>query len=261
MRTEKIIGGAAAVFVILLPPVSTASAEPTPQPAGHRDYTGIAVSAVGEEQCAEPVDRRAGSWMCLAPAAEQERSRAAAAAAHPIAERRDGHCSAKGCWDVYSAVDSDFHTTGYFGYGGKQLGTAELYFEVKLNGAMSRSKPVYFIPSTSIRSLEIEGERLYYSAHHPEGHPVRPDTWNAYTHGPIGAHQRVDWTPNGYKAYENTVQIGSVVHEWVWTKSGYPGNWWLFGKSVKFNRTSSSYRFGSSTYLGKDPVGAGWHAG
>jgi hypothetical protein len=68
----------------------------------------------------------------------------------------------------------------------------------------------------------------------------------------------VQWTPNGYKAYENTVQHGSVVHQWDWEMAEYPGVWWVYGKSVKFDLTSSSYRFGSATYLGDQPVGAGW---
>lgn len=259
MRTAKIIAAGLLTSAALAAPA--AAHAQTGGPSGPRDYAdGVQVATVGAARCDEPVSRRTGNWLCLSsPAGQATGLRAATAGRGPAVRALSGHCTAQGCWDVYSAVDSDFYTTGYFGYGGRTLGTVELYFEVKLTGAQSRSKPVYFIPSTSVRSLEIEGERLYYSSAHPEGKPVRPSTWSAYTHGAVAAGQRVDWRPNGYKGYENTVQHGSVVHEWVWTKSGYSGDWWLYGKSVKFDRTSSSYRFGSSTYLGKSPVAAGWH--
>jgi hypothetical protein len=69
------------------------------------------------------------------------------------------------------------------------------------------------------------------------------------------------WLPNGYVAYEDTVQTGSVVHEMVWTVAGYPGNWYWYFKSVKFNLTGSSYRFGSVSARPSSAEAAGYHNG
>lgn len=171
------------------------------------------------------------------------------------------HCSGKGCWNVYSGTLSDFSGSGYFGHGPATLGKVELYYQVSLNGGQSISKPVQFTATTGVASLEIEGDRLYYSKDHPEGKPVNDGNKFAfYTKRNISAHDTVQWLPNGYKAYEPTVQHGSVAHEWVWTMAEFPGNWYFYAKSVKFDKTQSSYRFGSSTYLGDDPVGSGYHS-
>jgi hypothetical protein len=241
---------------------SGAASAAQPHNHGYSAYVQIAVS--GQSQCAKPVAQRTGRWMCLAGQQAQVRSYRAYRAARPAMAPADtgGTCTAQGCWDVYSTTDSDFFTTGYYGFGGTPLGSAEMYYEVKLNGAQSISKPVQFTATTAVSSLVFEGERLYYSPAHPEGNGVNGGASMSFTAPkPYAAGVTAQWLPNGYKAYENTVHVGGVVHQWTWTLYDYPGSWYLFAKSVKFDRHPSSaviYQFGSPTYLGKDPVGAGW---
>lgn len=58
------------------------------------------------------------------------------------------------------------------------------------------------------------------------------------------------------------MQIGGVVHQFTWNVPGYPGNWFVFGKSAKFYRQSSgAYFFDKATDLGTDPAHGGRHSG
>lgn len=173
------------------------------------------------------------------------------------------YCPHQGaCWTQYSVTDSDFAGTGIYGYGSTGLGTAELYFEVKMNGAQTISKPVYFSSTRGIKSLTMEGERLYLSSAHPDGRPVSPSTYSPY--GPInniGAGVKTYWRPNGYKSYENTTAWATVVHEATWTdpSSQYPGRWYYFAKCIKLKRQSSgAYYFQGSSALPASPDRGAW---
>lgn len=107
----------------------------------------------------------------------------------------------------------------------------------------------------------FEGERLYYSAAHPEGTGVRDgDTFAFKDYGGSPAYTRRYWLPKGYVAYESTVQHTGVVHEWTWRVSGYPGRWFMYAKSVKADRRDSgAYWFGAPDYLGDKATGVGYH--
>jgi hypothetical protein len=236
---------------------------PGPAPAPRRDYLG----EDQPDQCDVPVSERIGQWVCLDEAASQQASEARQAerartadAGEPVRPLR--YCSGKGCWARYNVADSDFSGKGTFGYGTTPIGSVTLYYEVKLNGGESRSKPVNFTSTAPTKSLHIEGDRLYYSQAYPGGNPVNDgDEFNSWHRGAFPAHQTVQWTPNGYKAYENTVQHTSVVHEWVWTHPSYRGAWYFYAKSIKAHRQSSgAYHFGGETDLGRTPVGSGYHA-
>ncbi|WP_146877556.1 hypothetical protein [Actinomadura madurae] len=253
--------GAIGLFVTAAP----ASAQTSPSEApgdttGHRVYRDYLASPTQRtarpDQCDKPVNQRTGNWFCAPPRDQQIRQNRVH---NPRLSVRDGHCEALGCWNVYSSVESNFSANGWFGYGDTTLGTVNFYYDVKLNGGQSVSKPVGFSASRNLASLVFEGERLYYSPAHPEGNPVRNgDTYNFTDKGPLPAGPTVFWTPNGYKAFEDTVQTGSVVHQATWTVSGYPGRWYIFGKSVRFHLTASSYRFGSADDLGTQPSDAAY---
>ncbi len=114
-----------------------------------------------------------------------------------------------------------------YGYGTRTLGTASVVSDVTINGFQTISKPVEFKSNTAVSSLIMEGERLYISPTYPGGNGVNHGASRSF-YGPIypSTGFYAQWVPNGYKAYENTVQTGSVVHEMSWTVAGYPGSWY-----------------------------------
>lgn len=230
--------------------------------AAQPDYYSIQVTTSGQAQCAKPVARRSGPWMCPSSPAVQARTYDEFRVADTPAEE-GGTCNAQGCWNVYSTTESDFSTTGSYGWE-DQLGTAKMYFELRLKGAQSISKPVRFQATTAVSSLVFEGERLYYSAAHPEGNGVEDGRTMSFTSPKAHPADAVaQWEPNGYKAYENTVQVGGVVHQWTWTLYDYPGSWYLWAKSVKFDRHPKSaviYQFNDPFDLAEPPSQAGWEA-
>lgn len=265
MRVMTVALTVAAVITTTFLTTGTAGAAPSQQQQP-RPVAGAQIAASGQSQCAKPLAQRTGRWMCLADQAAQARAYSTYAhrAARPgMAPAQTGYCTARGCWDRYSAVASDFFTTGYYGWGNRPLGSAEMYYEVKLKGGQSISKPVEFTATTAVSSLVFEGERLYYSPAHPEGNGVNHGASRAFTvPKAYPAGETAQWLPRGYKAYENTVHVGGVVHEWTWTLHDYPGSWYLYAKSIKFDHHPASaltYQFGPKDYLGRDPVGAGWH--
>lgn len=241
--------------------IASPSAAASQQLAPSRNYaTPQSAVAVSQEQCAKPIKHRRANWACFVTQSISTRA-SRPGDTRSNSARQIGYCNIQACWDVYTVTYSDFETRIVFGFNDQELGQAICVFEVTLNGAQSISSPVAFTPTTTVSSLTMEGDRLYYSPAHPEGAPVRPSVYNFYTRGPVAQAERAEWIPNGYKAYENTVQTGSVVHQWTWTMAEYPGTWWVYGKSVKFDLTSSSYRFGSPNYLGQQPTEAGYNLG
>lgn len=225
---------------------------------GYRQYLdGAATTSLGgASQCTKQMHERVGHWLCPNNARVwQARSSAA-----PNSSGSGWYCAIDGCWDVYGTAKSDYYGSGEFGFGGTVIGSAYFHFDVSLNGGQSASKPVTFYSTAETGSLVMEGDRLYYSARYPGGNQVdHGSRWSFFPrYYALPAYDTAYWSPNGYVAYENTVQTGSVVHEWVWTVPGYPGSWYYYAKSVKFNKTRSGYSFGSATYLGRSPTGSGW---
>ncbi|MFI6518410.1 hypothetical protein ACIBF1_22840 [Spirillospora sp. NPDC050679] len=267
-RGAGVAGATLTIAASLLSAAAPASAQPTPPAAAldatssHRTYRNylapsVRQRAAGEDQCAKPVSQRTGNWFCAPPRDQQVRQNRER---NPQLSAQSGHCETIGCWNVFSTTESNFSANGWFGYNSKTLGTVNFYYDVTLNGGQSVSKPVGFSASIALSSLMFEGDRLYYSPAQPQGKPVRgTNVYNFTNKGAAAPGPTVFWTPNGYKAYENTVQLGSVVHQATWTVSGYPGHWYLFGKSVRFHLTSSSYRFGEADDLGSTPTEAGWN--
>jgi hypothetical protein len=227
-----------------------AALSPTSSLAAKGHYPGATVSAVGQSQCAKPLAERSGNWLCMV---------------NPVSARTatsdTGYCKVQGCWYVYSEVASGYSATGYFGYDDQQLGVVQLYFEVVLNGAESRSKPVRFESSAAVVNLIFEGNRLLYTHRHPAGVPVG-GAGNSHLAGNVPAGETVQWTPKGYRAYYDKAPEQSVWHEWNWNMADYPGTWYFWAKSVKFDRVGkTTYHFGHDDDLGEDPAGTGYSDG
>jgi hypothetical protein len=229
---------------------AAAASSATARIAAAGQYPGATVSAIGQSQCAKPLAERSGNWLC--PASPIPAS---------IASSNEGYCKIQGCWSVYSEVASGYSATGYFGYGDTQLGEVQLYFEVTLKGAQSRSRPVRFESSAAVVNLIFEGNRLLYTPRYPAGIPVG-GAGNSHLAGKIPAGETVQWTPNGYKAYYNKASEQSVWHEWSWNMAGHPGTWYFWAKSVKFvDVGKGTYHFGHDDDLGENPAGSGYSNG
>jgi hypothetical protein len=106
--------------------------------------------------------------------------------------------------------------------------------------------------------MDMEGDRLYYSKAHPNGEPVDNGDKRGYKifHNVPGGLTET-WN---YKAYEKTVQHGSVVVQWDFKMHDYYGTWWAWAKSVKFDKTRSSYRFGEVRSRAKPAYEEAWTA-
>lgn len=269
MRSSRLISivAAAAVAVLAITPAAQAASS-----------SATSTASSGADQCSLSVSKRSGAWICDGTASETAALRdkldrlglrkkarsataqasSASAAVTPLSVPTSSYCPHTGaCWAQYSLTDSDFYGTADYGYGTKPLGIISYYFEVKLNGAQTISKPVWFQSSRGLKQVTFEGERLYISAAHPEGNPVSPSTYSVYgpvTNVPAGA--QTSWTPSGYKSYENTTQWVSVVHEVTWEdpSSSYPGHWHWYAKSIKAKRIGSGiYYFQGATALPTTP--------
>lgn len=231
-----------------------------------RDYLKPETAhASSSGQCGKPVGERSGPWFCGARNSSLE---VRAKRALRIADDETQYCpppassgDPQGCWAVGDDKISTYGTAeGVYGFDTEFIGYGLVVYDVTLNGAQSVSNPVYFESTADISSITLEGERLYYSAEYPGGNGVNGgDSYNFITGGPQAAGDHFQWLPNGYKAYENTVAHGGVVHQATWTVDGYPGNWYIYVKTPIFDMTSSSYRFTTPQNLGTDPIGAGYH--
>ncbi len=222
----------------LTPGTVAAASSSTARLAATGQYPGAAASAIGQSDCAKPLAERSGNWLCVVD---------------PVSARTtvEGYCKGQGCWYVYSEVASGYSATGYFGYGDTQLGEVQLYFEVVLKGAQSRSRPVRFESSAAVVNMIFEGNRLLYTPTYPAGIAVG-GAGNSHLAGEIPAGETVQWTPNGYKAYYNKASEQSVRHEWSWNMADYPGTWYFWAKSVKFIDVGRGVdHFGHDDDLGK----------
>lgn len=220
----------------------------------HADHLKGKPRASGIDQCSKPLDQRTGSWFC---------PRAKASPGDPVP--LDGWCQSipdpTGCFYVNSDLISSYSdVTGFYGFNDTQIGSADLSFNMRLNGAQSVSQPI-FSSSAYAKSIVFEGERLYISAAYPEGKGVNGgDSYAFYNAGSHDADGVSSWQPNGYKYYENTVAHGAVVHEVSWQDGNYPGTWYVYLKSPIFDMTRSSYRLTTAQNVPDDPAGSGWHA-
>jgi hypothetical protein len=127
------------------------------------------------------------AWTCVPEGVALDAVRQKGQQATPNAQRtaiaaattRTGTCKVEGCWHTYSATKSDFYGAISYGWGDKNLGTVEVYFEINSSGAELRSKPFWFESTRRLKDLVFEGDRLYLSTKFPGGNSIK-DTWAQY---------------------------------------------------------------------------------
>jgi|GEM_PF-1982258 len=236
---------------------NTPAAAPSAGPRATSPHylAGAAPSAGDPDPCALPIGSRGGAWVCADEAAAQRR----AAAMSP----RSGVCSAIGCWYYQANYWAIFEGQGTYGYGGTRLGDVTFLIEVKFSGSRSTSRPFRFESSRGTRTVDATGERIYFSAAHPEGNPVSGGAsyreWG--DHGPYAAGALVNcFGTSGYTYVEGTVAWAGVAHQIQWTdpSSAYPGTWWVWVKSPKFQHRDGTYVLANPPQMGNDWYGSGW---
>lgn len=262
------------------PVVADPEIEPYNDPAdpGWQNSTAPYVTGDVDPQCSVEVSSRSGGWMCPSgDTASQQSYQQQLVDSGEFSTATDAYCTGKGCWQRISGTRSSFSSIGRFGYGKQILGDVDVAYTVALNGAQAIVKPVKFrilpaLAGVSIHDVGVNGDRLYYSAAYPGGHVAkRPNGTSNYdfyyvaNYDPSSGTSLYAWPGDGYLSYQPSIQHSSVAIEWDWDVGGYPGSWYTFGKSVKFDKSSDSaatipYTFGSSSYLGKSPVGGGYNA-
>lgn len=172
--------------------------------------------------------------------------------------------SSRSCWTLYSGTSSDFTVRGTYGYGRTRIGTAFVSADFNINGAGVRAKPISFHATGPAANLIMEADRVYYSAAHPAGKKVAGNKHGIKTYKtvPIGTVRQ--WTPNGYYSYESTVLNAGVSLVWSWNTPDYPGNWYIYGKSIIMRgsdfdeRGRRSYTFDPDGDRPMKSVGFGW---
>ncbi|CAM4330041.1 hypothetical protein GCM10009799_07500 [Nocardiopsis rhodophaea] len=257
-RISFLLAAAAAMTLSMAAPATAETPAGSPV---NRAYAQTDVTTVGAEQCDLPVEERSGNWLCLSDKRDQAEAHETAleAADEATAQQASTHCTSQACWSRYSAISGDFSSAGSFGYGPLVIGKVNVYYRTDLLGFRSTSQPVLFMADTNVSDLTMSGERLSYPWFRPEGMPVRAGaTFSSYATPATAAHEVVRWKPNGYRVADQTARVGGVVHQWSWSKPGYPGSWYVYGKSIKFTKMRYGYRYGDVNYLPKEPVRYGW---
>jgi hypothetical protein len=215
------------------------------------------VETSGAEQCALPVTARKGAWLCLN----------ATTTGHQPRTKPNGDvnmngpvCAALGCYYYLDTYYVYFDGTGTYGYGGTRLGSIYLYVEDSFSGGRSYSKRFQFESTRGVRTLAASGERLYFSGTHPEGYPVSGGAsyqeWGPY--GPYSSGTLVSaFGSGGYTYSETSAAWAGIAHEFTWTdpSSSYPGRWYAWWKSPKFQRQGS----GQYTTTNPPTMGSAWY--
>ncbi|MEU7620574.1 hypothetical protein AB0M91_19770 [Micromonospora rifamycinica] len=242
---------------------SVAAAQPPASEVGSAG-TAQTVGAAGSDQCSVDVKARKGAWVCP-DATSSGRPKNWTDKRANQAALLSGVCSALGCYYYSDSTMAYFDGAGQYGYGGTKLGDVYLYVEDYFSGGSSTSKRFQFESTRGIRTINASGERLYFSSTHPEGYPVSGGgtfkTWGA--HGPYAAGTLVTaFGSTGYTAYEGSVAWAGIAHQFQWTdpSSAYPGTWYMWWKSPKFQRQSSGqYTVSNPPAMGSSWYGSGWN--
>ena len=220
-------------------------------------------------ECSKPVENRKGAWYC--PNITRTAAREIAAAAQrdlgskavsktEVAASASQYCTDRGCWSILDNYRSSYVGGGSYGYGETTLGDARMYFKVTATGTKLTVGPMWFRSTRGTLVPQLEVEVLYISAAYPQGNSQNPRQSNVRSYGGIlGAGNELDW-PMPYPAWYQTIQVPTVVVEPVWRdpSSAYPGRWFMYAKSIKYQRGSNGQYFIPSLSLPKDPAGAGF---
>jgi hypothetical protein len=103
-----------------------------------------------------------------------------------------------------------------------ELRTAHFSFDVKFSGCAARSAPVRFHSTRAVKSIVMEGNRLFISGGSPGGKSAA-GTWSVHNHKGKGA---------GAVAH---------MHTYSWTDHSHGGTWWVKVKSNFGRRHSGRY--------------------
>ncbi|MEV0271142.1 hypothetical protein AB0H43_20370 [Hamadaea sp. NPDC050747] len=226
-----------------------------------RDYTAAGQLATsGSDQCGLPLAARKGAWLCLSQTTTRTQPRTRPTAVNGDVGIQSGVCSALGCYYYLDNYYVYFDGTGVYGYGGTHLGDLYFYVEDKFSGGRSYSQRFQFESTRGVRTLAATGERLYFSTAHPEGYPISSGAsqqgWGPY--GPYAAGTLVTaFGTTGYTYYDSSVAWAGIAHEFTWTdpSSAYPGRWYAWWKSPKFQKQSS----GAYTTTNPPTMGSNWY--
>jgi hypothetical protein len=162
-------------------------------------------------------------------------------------------------------VVDDFHSRAYmsgsFGYGTKGLGDVYLDTPHSLNGAQMISKPS-FNADTSTKTLHADGD-LLAGSHTGSGSEVAGN-YDIVSKSTLASGSV--WKPfsgsGGYKSYDKSHLNHANVIEVTWEKTGYPGYWYLYQKSVIADDPNNNnvYGFNGPEYKFTSSAGSGYHS-
>lgn len=161
----------------------------------------------------------------------------------------------------YDDFRGDFESSsGTWGYGSTQLGTAYYYVQWQLTGARTVSKPVRWYTSRNTINVVWSGD-LLNAAPGATGTPVS-GKYAPYVVGNATAYTPKTWDPNGYQSFDNTMWDHAQVNQFSWSLSGYTGYWYAYIKSISSHTTvlgtGALYRLRAVTGLPASAYGGGY---
>lgn len=225
----------------------------------------------GEDQCSLPVAQRSGAWTCMsttpasARAVAQKAQDSLGKVAVPDADiaaiqpADTGYCKHEGCWTRIDAGHAVYSGSGFYGYGSVELGAASLYFKTTASGRQVTTYPFWFNSTRSVKNLVLSSEDLYLSAAKKSGAPQKPRLYTQHLFKAISGGTTANYPKP--PSWSNGVAWVTNAAEATWsdTVDKYPGDWYMWAKSIKLQRQSSgAYYVQSSSSLPVSPAAAGY---
>lgn len=226
------------------------------------------------DQCSKPVAQRTGGWSCpdeasATPAESLRKVQDAVGKAKvtdadiaEVAAASSGFCNVEGCWSQVDAYRTSFSlSSGTYGYGTTPLGTMSFSFKTVTAGTkFTVSSASFKTNSRGNRSGWISREILYLSAAYPGGNSQSPIQRATYT-DPDSVQAVGSWLTAPDKYWYETIQQPTAAVEVGWRdpSSAYPGEWYVYAKSIKYKRQSNATYTTQGTSVPSDAAGAGWH--
>jgi len=243
------------VSALAAPASASSGAAPTPL-VRHYSSSGVVLAASGTAQCSTAVSARSGAWFCPAPA-----SSARSAGVRPnISE----YCVAEICYYRLSGASDEEEVQGSYGYGGTYLGDVRSVMTDTFNGGQSTTKPFWMISTRGIKSWGCSGERLVFNSSHPNGIGINNGaSYQTTGGGSAGASAQENcWgSTGGYKQYDDGAAWGGIAHQFQWADPSFPGEWWFYAISPKFQlQSNGAYYLPDPMPFGPNPFSANWSA-
>jgi len=223
-------------------------------------------------QCAKPLAERTGGWSCpketAATPAESLRKLQAELGKDKVSDAdiaevaaASGWCTVEGCWTQVDAYRTSFSlSSGAYGYGRTPLGTMSFSFKTVTAGTKFTVYSASFkTNSRGNRQGWINREILYLSAAYPGGNSQSPRQFSVYS-DPDNIQSAGVWLTAPDKSWYQTVQQPTAAVEVGWhdPSSAYPGEWYVYAKSIKYKRQTNSTYTTQGTSVPSDEAGAGW---